>query len=423
VVIGERTRIRGGIRGLALGIWLVAAASARAAGREGVSIRIETDRVVAGADSGACSQNVVRAPDGALWLNSTTTRPGLFRSTDDGATWTTQPIELPGTPAGQYLAGLHAGRDGRLWIIHQAAPAAGGETDRGRPAFVSISGDRGRTWTTRRIDFARFAPGGTADPYVSIDIAWCHPNFVERPDGTVMFSASMRYEQWNDYLARDPSRPGIRDVMVRTRDGGETWGDPTVVHQHATETAYAVDPRDPDHILAPTRILRKALPGEDPLAVLRRTAVPYPPGGFVYKNGLLLESRDGGRSFQELPAGLVGFASYRWSALWTRENRVILTSIAGRDPGAPKVDQDHVARISLDGGRTWLDGTSSGSERFDRARKFPIVRALPDIGKADHYSDCVPATVQLAPNRFLTFYRYKRDRVLRSRVWRLENLP
>jgi hypothetical protein len=422
IQIRLRARNRSGVASLAL--CLLAAVPARAAGPESVAIRIEGDIVVAGADSGACSQNVARGPDGTLWLNSTTTRPGLFRSTDNGATWTPQAIDLPAAPPGQYIAGLLAGRDGRLWIVHQSPPApAGGPQDAARPAFVSTSDDRGRTWATRRIDPSGFAPGGPADPYVSIDIAWCHPNFVERPDGTVMFSASMRYPEWDDYLARDPSRPGIRDVMIRTRDGGRTWGDPTIVHQHATETAYAVDPRDPDHILAATRIQRKALPGEDPVAVLRGTAVPYPPGGFVYKNGLLLESRDGGRTFAELPGGLVGFASYRWCALWTRENRIILTNIAGRDPGAEKVDQDHVARISPDGGRRWLDGTPVGAARFDRARKFPIVPAHPDTGKADHYSDCVPATVQLAPDRFLTFYRYKRDRVLGARFWSLENLP
>jgi hypothetical protein len=69
---------------------------------------------------------------------------------------------------------------------------------------------------------------------------------VERPDGSAFFSLSMRYDDWEDYSQEDQTRPGVRDVMVRTGDGGRTWGDPTIVHQHATETAYAVDPNDPE---------------------------------------------------------------------------------------------------------------------------------------------------------------------------------
>ncbi len=42
--------------------------------------------------------------------------------------------------------------------------------------------------------------------------------------------------------------------MIRTKDGGQTWGDPTFVRcWGATETDFAVDPKDPDHILAMSR--------------------------------------------------------------------------------------------------------------------------------------------------------------------------
>ena len=94
-----------------------------------------------------------------------------------------------------------------------------------------------------------------------------------------------------DWHQADQTRPGIRDVMVRTRDGGTTWGDPTIVHQHATETAYAVDPDDPDHIFATTRIQRKALPGEDLQAIRKLSAMDMTPPDYMpdwaYKNGLL----------------------------------------------------------------------------------------------------------------------------------------
>jgi len=56
------------------------------------------------------------------------------------------------------------------------------------------------------------------------------------------------------FQSPDPSRRGVREVMICTRDGGRTWGDPTTVRQQGTgEMEYAVDPRDPDHILAMAR--------------------------------------------------------------------------------------------------------------------------------------------------------------------------
>ena len=215
--------------------------------------------------------------------------------------------------------------------------------------------------------------------------------------------------------------------MVRTRDGGRTWGDPTIVHQHATETAYAVDPNDPDHIFATTRIQRKGLPGEDLQAIRKLTAMDMTPPNYMpdwaYKNGILLESTDGGRSFREAAGGLFGFGSYRWSVVWTKDDWLILAGNAGQDPGQRKSHGDQVLRISLNGGKTWLDGTEEGTSSPAKAKKFAVVPGYRDVGKVDHYSASVPATIQLAKNRFLTFCTYKKDRILRGRFWRLENLP
>ena len=144
---------------------------------------------------------------------------------------------------------------------------------------------------------------------------------------------------------------------------------------------------------------------------------------WAYKNGLLLESTDGGRSFHEVPDGLFGFASYRWSAVWTDENWLILASNAGQDPGQKRNFGDQVVRISLNGGGRWLDGSAEGTSAPNKAKKFVVVPAYRDIGKMDHYSSGVPATVELSRNRFLTLASYKRDRILKGRVWHLENLP
>ena len=67
----------------------------------------------------------------------------------------------------------------------------------------------------QEVDYPSFAPAGTG-PYVSMGVTGCHPNFVERPDGSLMFSASMRYAEAEDYGQEDQSRPGIRDVLIRS---------------------------------------------------------------------------------------------------------------------------------------------------------------------------------------------------------------
>ena len=396
-----------------------------------IQLFIEDEVILAPASAGLHAYNVVRGPEGAIWLNTGEPEPGLFRSKDQGRTWETVPVELHQAPPGQHLAGFHAARDGSLWLLHQAPPThtVDGKSMeyKDRRVFFSKSKDGGRTWETWEIDYGRFAPDPQADPYTIMETAWCHPNFVERPDGTVFFSLSMRYPDWDDWHQEDQSRPGIRDVMVRTRDGGKTWGDPTIVHQHATETAYAVDPNDPDHIYAATRIQRKGLPGEDLQAIRKLTAMDMTPPNYMpdwaYKNGILLESTDGGRSFREAAGGLFGFGSYRWSVLWTKDDWLILAGNAGQDPGQRESHGDQVLRISLNGGKTWLDGTEEGTSTPAKAKKFVVVPGYRNVGKADHYSASVPATIQLAKNRFLTFCTYKKDRILRGRFWRLENLP
>ena len=152
------------------------------------------------------------------------------------------------------------------------------------------------------------------------------------------------------------------------------------------------------------------------------TPADYMPD-WAYKNGILLESTDGGRSFAEVENGLFGFGSYRWSAVWKKANWILLVSNAGQDPGETEHTGDRVVRVSLDGGRTWLDGSAEGTKAPNQAKKFAVVPAYRDIGKLDHYSIGVPATLELSHNRFLTLASYKKDKILRGRFWHLENVP
>ncbi len=91
---------------------------------EHIRVVIEEDKevTIAPAEANAVGQNMVLAPDGTIWLNTATTAPGLFKSTDQGETWTSVPVDLPDAEPNQYVAGLTVTRDGRLWIAHQSVP-------------------------------------------------------------------------------------------------------------------------------------------------------------------------------------------------------------------------------------------------------------------------------------------------------------
>ncbi len=319
--------------------------------------------------------HMLRHPDRSIYINAH--KLGLVRSTDEGESWTQIPLNFTDATPNQDPGGFGITRDGRLWVVHQ--PLQGDETD----MFISCSTDDGRSWKTRQVAFGHLSPGGADDPYVTAGVNRCYLNFLERPDGTLMFSCSLRYADWMDYTQKDQSRPGIRDVMIRSTDGGKTWGDPTVVHQHATETQYAVDPADPDHILAASRKQRQLLSGEDQATVEKLTGCE-PGAGYPYKGGLLLESIDGARSFHEVPDSYLGYYSHRATILWTGNNVVLVTH--QNEEGAL------LARISLDGGKTWLDGTMNGTPAISNSKGFVMT---------DDHSFPAP-TVELAVDHFLT---------------------
>ncbi len=381
------------------------------ANADGVEIVVETTMEILSRSPKAGMMNLVWHPDGSLWLH---TQSGdldkdLARSTDRGKTWNFVPIRLPDAPPNQFGSGIGISRDGRLWLIHQQVPGAGGHDVTGKALCVSNSADGGRTWKTTIVDFGPLAPGGAKAPYAMASTAWCYGNLVDKPDGTLMFSTSLRYSDWKDYQQEDQTRPGIRDVMIRSTDGGKTWGDATVVHQHATETDHAVDPMDPNHILSATRKQRMLLRGEDQATVDRLAGCP-PGSGWPYKGGLLLESADGGRTFKEVPGSYTGYYDHRANILWTGNNVVIFTH-----NDAPKnvAHTISVLRISLDGGKTWITDGKGSTPFLAKSRKFSLVP----------YHKSLSVTIDMGPDRFLTVYRGRqRDEgsSLEGKFWRLK---
>lgn len=377
-------------------------------------LRIEAQSTV---DATAPAADDVRMPgmvrhvDGAILIQ--TRRFGLFRSTDEGRTWQHLPVELPEAPPDQGLLGIGATGDGRLWLLHQGPP---------EELFVSSSSDVGESWSTTCIDFADLAPEDAPRRY---RLSYNDYNtFAELPDGTLLVSAGMSYGDGENIGSRDPAnltdgllRPDADiggETVLRSTDGGATWGDPTRLFPFTCEVGHAVDPKDANHLLAMTRIQRALLAGEDFDAAVRKTGCrpdTPPTQAVIYKNGLLVESFDGGRTYHEVPGALTGYYEHRGTVLWTADGTVLVTHQGG-DPAARAPDGRLLVRLSLDGGRTWVDG-AGGTQRFNESTKLELVPADPG------HSFTSP-TVELGDGRFLTVYVCGEPLETRVVRWRLQ---
>ena len=130
----------------------------------------------------------------------------------------------------------------------------------------------------------------------------------------------------------------------------------------------------------------------------------------IYKNGMLLESKDGARSsFKEVPGGTTGYYEHRGTILWSQDN-VIVVNHQDRSGQV-------VARISLNGGKTWVDDTKSGTPFMNKSKKFAIVPTPPG------HSFTSPS-LELYPNHFLTVYMHgdlsKHTAMVSGVFWHLE---
>ena len=335
---------------------------------------------------------MVRHPDGAILLN-TQTGP-IYKSTDNGQTWMPVPVKLPDAPPKQMLHGLGVSGDGRLWLMHQSP---GGED-----LFASVSKDGGQTWATTRIDFTKVP---TSEPERPYNRCWVDSaDFIERPDGTMMFGAGLRRDTpyYKDPKKLDLATGLVRqdaDVggyfMFRSTGGGKTWDNATLAHPYMCEVDHAVDPNSPNHILSMTRIQRPLLAGEDREAVYKKTGCPAnspPSEPSIYKNGVLLESTNGGRSFHEAEGGVADWYGHRGTICWARNDVVAVAHNHGGSGNSRRV-----ARISLDGGNTWVDGTKAGTPFMNKSTKF-LLNGI--VGFTS-------PTIELSEDHFLTaMYHY-----------------
>ena len=117
--------------------------------------------------------------------------------------------------------------------------------------------------------------------------------------------------------------------------------------------------------------------------LMAETGNPQP----YYKNGVLFESTDGGRTFQVAKGGFTPWYGHRGTICWAQNNVVVVTHNYGGSGDTRKV-----ARISLNGGKTWVDGNKAGTPFMNKSTKFLLA---PAVGFTS-------PTIELSANHFLT---------------------
>ena len=204
--------------------------------------------------------------------------PGyLWKSTDRGTSWTLGKMPAGGGGGG---FGILAGD---VFILAYDAPASGVQQN----TFVIRSTDFGETWSEPfRLDIS---------PYDFSGAGWCH--VYQHPDGTAMMTVTLRhrdrcFEEWDNPRVR-----GIRDHIFRSGDGGKTWGDRTLLTFHSAETSILALSNS-QKMLAFVRSQRDFL-AHDPPDLEEKTGAEKG-RGWPVKNGVIGESHDGGRTWQNL---------------------------------------------------------------------------------------------------------------------------
>ena len=183
-------------------------------------------------------------------------------------------------------------------------------------------------------------------------------------------------------------RPGdlFGDLVLRSSDGGRTWGDATRVDAFLNphESNLAVDPRGGERILLMTRCQRASIPDEDPDEFMARTGNPDPPssrGSFSNRPTPAAPSGQRGGPTGMDTGGSVYFAPAAPSSSRTRAG----TGTAGSSPAS--------AWTGRPPGRTAAPGDRRAARRAE-------VRAP---ARPPGHSFTTP-TIEFEPRRFLTAY-------------------
>ena len=284
--------------------------------------------------------------DGAIWaavgFNVPLLDPGspasperLFRSTDGGQTWTSQP--LPMTEWGRLLAFTTLSDDTLLLAVSGL--------DRLLAPYLDVyrSTDLGDTWQ---------GPAKiSAAPYK--DIGGGFVSMTQLTSGTVLLPVSVRTDDAGGHRSQD--------LVFRSNDGGETWGDPQPTFDYVGET-HVIQLRSGE-ALGAFRLQRSALETDSAEFVEKwsrgagqGSSSDPPPEGPLFKRVFIGRSGDGGRKWTGLRpletedgTSVLEFGECHGQLLQVPDGRVVLV----HDRRYPYERSAIRARISHDDGLTW----------------------------------------------------------------------
>ena len=346
-----------------------------------------------GAPTNVPCPEVERASNGDLYVRAENSK--FYKSTDGGLTWTSQEINLP---IGSKLVNFGITDQDRFYLVHQADWTN---------LYVSYSDNYGAdgSWTSQGINIPSLHPPGSTEDYHYASIV--RGPVMQLDDGTLQFGVDLRHQAdaWDPW---PPATP-FGEALIRSTDNGATWGDPTflrVPDSYLFETDYAIDPRDPDHIFAATRAQRYLLPGENEAEVRAVTGAPAG-SPWVYKNGMLMESTDGGRSFEAVEGGVLDWYEHRNSIAWADEGVVALLSEGAVVNGSSGASSGEVlVRLSVDHGGQWFNGGPVGREHVGDPTVTEFVLHSPDVfgDGHEHIANGASSTIYLGDDSFLTVY-------------------
>lgn len=149
------------------------------------------------------------------------------RSLDGGKTWHRQQTPLADAEMDDRNPAVGQLRDGTVLVTYTIDRSYDATGKRIRPlhrdSFWTVrSSDRGRTWQAPRKSPIAVEHG--ASPYGKM---------VELPDGTLLM---------NVYYERGPQLEHETSYVFRSRDGGATWGDESLIADHFNETSLTLLP-------------------------------------------------------------------------------------------------------------------------------------------------------------------------------------
>lgn len=260
-----------------------------------------------------------------------------IRSRDNGRTWTHS--VLVDTPLDDRNPAVGQLADGTVLVVYHIA---GGYGPNGEPPqrgaklvrdglYVLRSHDRGMTWD---------APVKSAIPLGNA--ASCYGKIVQLSDGTALMAVYYLKGSPYDHIS----------YVYRSKDGGKTWGDPSLIAGDFDETALAV------------------LPKNRLVAALRAKN-----GGFLS----ISFSEDTGRTWSP-PRQITAAKEHPADLIVLRDGRLLLSFGERNRPYGVR------ARVSANGGADW------GAETFQLAADCPT-------------ADCgYPSSAEVAPGRIVTVY-------------------